>query len=217
MKETVLLFDLDGTLTDSREGIVKCLQVALSAFGIVAEDKDLGGFIGPPLTYSFPHFYGFGEEDTQRAIGLFRARYSTLGKFENRVYDGIPEALGALKAAGYRLGVATSKPQIFADQIVRHFGLDTFFECVSGTSVDETGNKEDAIRGALTAMRVQPENTLMIGDRLHDIEGGHNMGLRAVGALWGYGGREELTRHGADLLCESPGELVTLLGQAGRE
>lgn len=216
MKEHILFFDLDGTLTDSEEGIVRSVAAALGQMGIISDEKTLKKFIGPPLTWSFPHYYGLGEQETQEAIRLFRVRYSSVGKFENKVYDGIPETLGALRTAGYRLAVATSKPEHFALEITDHFDLTRYFDLVAGTTPDESGTKVDVIRDALSRLgSPAPSDVLMIGDREHDMDGAHTVGLRAVGALWGYGSREELTAHGAEFLAAQPRDLCALLGNAG--
>jgi phosphoglycolate phosphatase len=212
MKETTLLFDLDGTLTDSAEGITKSVAAALSHFGIEVAPETLGGFIGPPLGWSFPHFFHLDAAQTDEAIEVFRERYDRVGKFENRVYDGIPEALTALAAAGYRLAVATSKPEHFAVEILAHFDLTRYFACIAGAAPDEKGGKREVIRDALHRMGdLAPGEALMIGDRLHDMDGAHAEGLRAVGALWGYGSLEELSAHGAEFLVRTPGELVSFL------
>ncbi len=212
MKETILFFDLDGTLTDSQEGIINSVRAAAEAFGISTTPEQIKGFIGPPLTWSFPHFFGLNEEETQKAICVFRERYSEKGKFENRVYDGIFPALEELRRAGYRLVVATSKPEFYATQITDHFGLTPYFDLVVGSSPDESGGKADVIRDALHRLGdVSPEECLMIGDREHDIEGAHTFGMRCVAVMWGYGSREEFLAHGADEIVNTTEELVSLL------
>ena len=212
MKEKYLFFDLDGTLTDSQEGIINSVRAAAEAFGIDATPQQIKGFIGPPLTWSFPHFFGLSDEETQVAIGIFRERYSDKGKFENRVYEGIFEALTSLRDAGYRLVIATSKPEFYATQIADHFGLTPYFDLVAGSSPDESGGKEEVIRDAIARLgNISPETCLMIGDREHDIEGAHAVGMRCVAVLWGYGSQEEFTAHRADEVVETPEALVALL------
>ncbi len=214
MKKKVLLFDLDGTLTDSAEGVFRCVAHALAAFGISAEPQSLCGYIGPPLNWSFPHFHGLTEEETDRAIGLFRREYEAGGKFENRVYEGVFEMLSVLRAAGYLIGVATSKPLHFATQILDHFGLTAYFDYIAGTGDDERGGKEEVVRDAVAHFGVNVSEMYMIGDRQHDIIGGHAVGLEAIGVLWGYGSREEFETYGADIIVETPAELVAFLTEA---
>ncbi len=209
----VLLFDLDGTLTDSAEGVFRCVSHALSAFGIEAEPGSLFGYIGPPLNWSFPHFHGLTEEETDRAIALFREEYERGGKFENRVYDGIPEMLTALREAGYLTGVATSKPLHFARQILDHFSLTPYFDHISGTGNDERGGKEEVVRASVAHFGVSPEDMWMIGDREHDILGAHAVGMEAIGVLWGYGSREEFITHGAEHIVSTPTELTAFLAK----
>ncbi len=207
----VLLFDLDGTLTDSAEGIFHCVGHALAAFGIDAAPESLRGYIGPPLNWSFPHFHGLSEEQTDRAIQLFREEYEAGGKFENRVYDGIPALLTALRGAGYLLGVATSKPYRFAIQILDHFGLSPYFDYIAGTGEDERGGKEEVVRASVAHFGVPAEEMYMIGDREHDIIGAHAVGIEAIGVLWGYGSRAELAEHGAEHIVATTEELAMLL------
>lgn len=212
MKEKILLFDLDGTLTDSKEGIINCARAALAAFGIEADPDSLLGFIGPPLSWAFPYYFGLDEEQTEEAIRIYRKHYAAGGKFENRVYDGVPEMLSALQGAGYRIGLATSKPEGFTNEIMTHFDLAKYFECITGTTPGLKEEKADVIRKALSRMGVaDPREALMFGDRLHDMVGAASVGVRAVGVLWGYGSREELLEAGASAVCETPRDLVTLL------
>ena len=210
MKKTALLFDLDGTLTDSKEGIVKCVVESLKPIGITAAPASLLGFIGPPLTWSYPHYFGLNEEETEQAVARFQTRYATVGKFENRVYAGIPETLAALCARGYRLAVATSKPHRFAKEIIAHFDLARYFEAVQGADMEEHSCKADVIRLVLAEMGVSPDDAVMIGDRRYDMEGAGQTGVDAVGVLWGYGSREELTASGAAEVLSTPEELLTL-------
>ncbi len=207
----VLLFDLDGTLTDSAEGICRSVAHALSFFGIEAEPEQLHCYIGPPLNWSFAAYHGLDEEETTRAVTYFRARYGTVGKFENRVYDGIREMLTLLRDAGYRLGVATSKPLMFATQILKHFALADMFEYIAGTGEDERGGKAEVVTDAVAHFGVPTEDILMIGDREHDILGARAVGVETVGVLWGYGSREELSSHVPLGIVETPEELVAYL------
>jgi len=206
-KFEVLLFDLDGTLTDSGPGILNCARYALTKMGREIPD-DLNAFIGPPLTYSFTHLFGMNEEDTEKAIFFYRERYSTKGLFENGVYDGVPEMLERLQNAGFTLAVATNKPERFAKPIAEHFGLAKYFKVIAGSYSDTVRNtKHEIIEYAMEQLGVTDKSkVLMIGDRCHDIVGAHEAGVKALGILWGYGDSEELTGHGADFLAETPEE-----------
>lgn len=211
---TSILFDLDGTLCDPREGIVHCLQYALGELGIAepAEDQ-LVRYIGPPLHESFAALLGATDvELIQRAVGLYRKRFTSKGMFENKLYPGITDALAALKAAHDRLLVVTSKPTIFARQIIAHFGLGEFFQNVYGSELNGTrANKRELISHVLQQETIVSAKAVMIGDREHDIKGATANRVRAVGVLWGYGSREELTRAGASVLCGTPESLPNYL------
>ena len=214
MKKEFLLFDLDGTLIDPVEGITKSITYALDDFGIQVEDvTTLYPFIGPPLADSFAKYYGFDGQQTQRAVEKYREYFAKQGKFESKVYQGIPEALAQLRAGGKRLLVATNKPEHFAREILKHFGLDTYFEFIGGSDLEgERHNKGLVIGYVLKEMGItQPDACLMIGDREHDVLGAAQNAMECVGALYGYGGPEELSRAGAKTLVESPHQLCTLL------
>ena len=213
MKPNCIFFDLDGTLTDSGPGIVASVAYALRKLGVEPpEPEQLRPFIGPPLLWSFSHFYGFDEEKSKEAVRLYREYFTAGGMFENSVYPGIPEALERLRAAGFRLAVATSKPELFSRQIISHFGLDKYFEAVCGAAMDESRTeKADVIRYALDTLGVAPEESLMVGDREHDVLGAKAVGLPCLGVLWGYGSREELTNAGASALAETPEDMAGLI------
>lgn len=205
----VLLFDLDGTLTDSRVGIVRCFQFALEKAGErVPQADELGFVLGPPLAASFRRL-GIAEERVETLILYYRERYVPVGIWENTVYSGIPEMLERLKAAGYRLFVATSKAQVFARQITAHFQLDRHFEKVYGSELDGTrANKGELIAHILASENIV--SAVMVGDREHDIHGAKTNGLSTVGVLWGYGSRQELIASGADRLADTPDHLTRL-------
>ncbi len=210
MKPNFLFFDLDGTLTDSGPGILASVAYALRKLGVEPpEPEKLRPFIGPPLLWSFAHFYGFDEEKSREGVRLYREYFTAGGMFENSVYPGIPEAMERLRAAGFRLAVATSKPEPFSRQIISHFRLDGCFEAVCGATMDETRTeKADVIRYALATLGAAPEESLMVGDREHDVLGARAVGVSCLGALWGYGGREELTKAGAFALAETPEDMA---------
>ena len=204
----VILFDLDGTLTESGIGITRSVAYALRKHGIEEPDqKKLDRFVGPPLIDSFMRFYGFTAEQARQAVDDYREYYAVKGIFENRVYDGVVPMLKALKAAGVRCVLATSKPDHYAVQILEHFGLAEYFDFVAGATMDEKRtNKADVIAYALAHSAA--EKALMVGDREHDIHGAKAHGLASVGVLYGYGSREELEAAGADYIAETAEEIL---------
>ena len=213
-----ILFDLDGTLTDPKEGITKSVQYALRHYGIDVEDLDsLCPFIGPPLAESFSKFYGFPREQAVEAISVYREYFGVQGWRENVVYDGIEETLGALKAAGAHLLVATSKPELYAKRILEHFHLDSYFDWIGGADMEETRvRKADVIRYVieLAGLSFDEESIsqmVMVGDREHDVLGAKEVGMDCVGVLYGFGDRNELEESGAAAIVESTSELKTRL------
>lgn len=211
------LFDLDGTLTDPKIGICTCVQYALKAQGIEEDNLDvLEPFIGPPLKDSFMNFYGMTEDDAEKAIAKYRERFSEVGLFENEVYEGIPQMLRGLKAKGFKLAVASSKPQVFVERILEHFSLKQYFDAVVGSELDGTRvNKDEVVREALTQLfgenPVNPEQVYMVGDRCFDVEGAKAFGIESVGVTYGYGGLEELMEAKADYIVQSVPELYDFL------
>jgi phosphoglycolate phosphatase len=206
-----LLFDLDGTLTDPREGIVGSLRYALGELGVPApSDDELSRWIGPPLHESFRFALGAKRATSlPRALELYRERFASVGMFENKVYPGIPEALAALGAAGWRLWVVTSKPSVFAAPILEHFALTRYFVGVYGAELSgERSDKGELIAHVLRSEGLLAAQTAMIGDRKHDIVGARRNGVRALGVLWGYGTRDELAGAGADGVYENVADLV---------
>lgn len=215
MKEyKYILFDLDGTLTDPAVGITKSVAYALEKFGIEVSDiTQLNHFIGPPLLDSFMECYGFDKEKAQTAIDYYRERFRVKGLYENVVYDGIPEMLRKLKDSDKKLILATSKPEPFAKEILRHFGLEEYFDYAAGSNFDGTRTaKAEVIDYALEAAGVTDKTTaVMIGDREHDIIGAKKTGLDSVGVLYGYGSRHELETAGATHIAETVDELTKLI------
>ncbi|MBD9180374.1 MAG: HAD family hydrolase [Odoribacter splanchnicus] len=213
-KYSYVLFDLDGTVTDPEEGITKSVQYALQHFSIeVQERRELYKFIGPPLKDSFMEFYGFTEQQAGEALLKYRERFEVTGWRENVVYDGMEKLLRHLRRRGKRIMLATSKPEVFAEQILVYFGLRDYFDFVGGASLDGRRNyKADVIRYVLDANGISSrEKAVMVGDRKFDILGAKEFGLETVGVLYGYGDREELTTAGADHLVGSVAELEALL------
>ena len=215
MNYTTILFDLDGTVTDPKEGITRSVAYALEHFGIKVEDLDtLTPFIGPPLVDSFSRFYGLNDEDTQTAIRKYRERYSVTGWAENIPYEGMAELLRDLKAAGKTISLATSKPEEFAVKILEHFDLAQYFDLICGAPMNapKGHGKVDVIEDALKRLGITDRSgVIMVGDRLHDTEGAHKAGLPCAGVLFGYGDRAEHEACGSDYIVEDVAELRALL------
>jgi phosphoglycolate phosphatase len=206
-----VFFDLDGTLTDPKIGITASIQYALGKLDVpIPAQDDLTWCIGPPLRASFVALLG-GEDRADLGVALYRERFGDVGLFENELYPGIQATLQAV-APGRRMFVATSKPHVFADRIIDHFGLRPYFQRVFGSELDGTRvDKSALLRYALDETSTDPARAIMIGDRKHDVIGAANNGMAAIGALYGYGGREELTKAGAAHLVASPAEIPALI------
>lgn len=211
--KTTILFDLDGTLTDPKVGITRSVQYALRKFGINVEDTDtLCCFIGPPLKESFMKYYGLSDTDGELAVEYYREYYRPTGIFENGVYEGVPELLRDLRQAGKQIALATSKPTVFARQILVHYDIMQYFDVVIGSELDgRRVKKAEVVACALEECGCATENAVMVGDRHHDIVGGRENGLVTIGVLYGYGDRAELEEHGADLICETVSVLRSAL------
>lgn len=209
----LLLWDLDGTLTDPMLGITSAVQHALRAFQIDPPDRQaLTPFIGPPLQESFQRFYGFSEEQARKAVAAYREYFADTGLYENEVYPGIPELLADLKDAGKTLALATSKPAVFAERILEHFQLRKYFSLAAGSELDGTRvHKADVIAYALEQTGFSAADALMIGDRCYDIDGARAVGTQALGVAYGYGSREELEKAGASKIAENVEDLRKLL------
>jgi phosphoglycolate phosphatase len=208
------LFDLDGTLTDPKPGITRCIQYALSELGYPLPDvEDLSLCIGPPLQQSFAELLKTSDSVMiQRAVSFYRERYSSIGLFENTLYRGIPEILQSIRSAGYQTFVATSKPHVYANRIINHFSLSSLFDRIYGSELDGTRSmKGDLIRHILETEQITPENTVMIGDRKHDMIGAKQNHVCAIGVTYGYGDREELADHGASAIANTPSEILSIL------
>ena len=209
-----VLFDLDGTLTESAPGIINSVRYALRRYGIEnADEKTLTEFVGPPLIESFKKFYGFSEEKAVEAVDVYREYFSEKGLFENSVYGGVEDCLKRLKSAGLRLGVATSKPQVFCERILKHFGLSGYFDAVVGIPLDdEHMTKAEVIKRALGLLGVGDKaEAVMIGDRGYDAAGAKENGIDCIGVLYGYGSEEELRKAGVSAVCRSAEELAELI------
>lgn len=208
-----ILFDLDGTLTDPAEGITNSVMYALKKFGIeVAYRQELYKFIGPPLWGSFEEHYGFSAEQANLAVEYYREYFREAGLFENKVYEGVEGLLKSLTQARKTLVLATSKPQVFAERILKHFGLDRYFALIVGSELDGTRvEKTEVIEYALLKAGVQDlSQAVMVGDRKYDILGARQVGIKSIGVLAGYGGRAELEAAGADYIVESLTEITDI-------
>ena len=206
----VILFDLDGTLTESAPGIMRAAQIAVEQMGYTGFDpRVFEGFIGPPLHGSFRQHFGMSDTQADEAVRRYRAYYTERGLFENAVYQGIPNLLRRLRAGGARLFVATAKPQVFTDRIVERFGLARFFEGAVGASIDErASDKVSIVRAALPT---DGGRAVMIGDRKYDIHGGRANNIDTIGVCYGYGSREELAEAGATHIVDTVAELSDFL------
>lgn len=209
-----VLFDLDGTLTDPSEGITNSVAYALLKYSIEVEDKsELCDFIGPPLINSFMKYYGFSKEEAKQAVDYYREYFSVKGIFENRIYDGIIPLLDSLKKAGKGIILATSKPEKFAVQILKHFGIWEYFYFVGGATMDEKRTeKEEVIEYILNELDLKEKSSIiMVGDRRYDIEGAHKNGIKAIGVEYGFGSKEELQSAKADFFARTCEDLRTIL------
>ena len=205
-----ILFDLDGTLTDPKFGITRCIQYALVKLGEpVPNIDDLLWCIGPPLQDNFAQLLTEPTDDSiQQAMACYRERFATIGMFENEVYAGIPDVLGALQQEGYHLCVATSKPRVYAFDILNHFNLAPYFEEIFGSELDgRLRQKADLIAHILETKRIGRYHCIMVGDRKHDILGAQANHVPTIGVTYGYGSRAELQQAGAGTLIDAPEEL----------
>lgn len=208
------LFDLDGTLINSEIGITDSVAYALSKFGIIVEDKKtLKPFIGPPLAESFSKFYGFSEEKATEAVTYYREYFSEKGIYENPPYEGVEEMLINLKNHGISLMLATSKYEVFAKVILEHLGFANYFDLVVGSLKDGSrGSKKEVIEYILAQKNISDlSSVVMVGDRKHDMIGAKETTLDAIGVLYGFGDREELSSHGATYIAKTPSDVFDII------
>jgi phosphoglycolate phosphatase len=213
-KYNYILFDLDGTLTESGEGIINSIQYALKKWGRPEPDREkLKAFVGPPLVDSFQKYYGMTAEESLHCTELFREYFVEKGWKENRVYDGIPEVLETLRSRGKHLLVATSKPEVQARRILDYFDLSRYFDFIGGATLDETRNhKWTVIQYVIETVGPEHRNEMiMVGDRSNDVEGAARNQLPCIGVIYGYGSRSELEEAGAKMICPNPSDLLQLL------
>ena len=210
MKKTVL-FDLDGTLTDSGEGIINCAKLALETLGLpIPAYEELRTFVGPPLSESFQR-YGVPADQVEEAIRIYRSRYVPTGMFENTPYPGIRELLETLKSEGYILYVATSKPEAMSVTILERFGLAPYFQRICGASIDASRSTKDAVIAYLLEQSGAKEDMVMVGDTKYDVLGARAHGIPAIGVSWGYGSVAEMREAGAVGIADGMAELLQLI------
>ncbi len=208
-----ILFDLDGTLTDSALGVTKSVQHALKQYDIDTSLDELKAFIGPPLHQSFIEIYGFSKREAHRAVEYYRDYYRDVGIFENKLYPGIPELLDKLYKNRKKIYLATSKPTVFAEKILNYFKLDQYFAAITGSNLDGTRvEKKEVIANLFEENgELKTKETVMVGDRKHDIIGARAWNLDSIGVTYGYGSLEELQEAGSTMIAESVPELQKLL------
>ena len=207
-----VLFDFDGTVFDSAEGITKSVQYALGKMGIEAELKDLMCFAGPPLDEMFSLRYGMSPEQAHRAVELYRERYTPIGWAECSPFPGMHELMGRLRKKGIKLAVATSKPRHFAQRILEKYGMQNDFDIICGSELDGTrGQKWEVIEYALGKLGISADRAIMVGDRKYDVIGAKKCGLDCVGVRFGYAEPGELAEHGAVYVAETPDDLFEYL------
>ena len=207
-----ILFDLDGTLTNPKEGITKCVQYALKHFGIERECDELISFIGPPLKEKFIEYASLSEEDGVKAVEIYRERFAPIGIFENEIYDGIIYLLEELKKQGKTLAIATSKPTVYAEKIAEKNGIMPYLSCLVGSELDgRHTDKAEVVEIAMRKLGASSKNTIMVGDREHDVIGARKNGVECIGVGYGYGGEDELLKSGALKIADTPYELLKIL------
>ena len=208
-----ILFDLDGTIADSGMGVTNAVMYALKKYGIqVADRSELYSFIGPPLRESFMKKLNCSPEEAERAVVYYREYYADKGVLEDEIYPGIPELLQKLHESGKKVLLATSKPEVYAKKILEHFKLSQYFDVIAGATLDGSrDSKASVIRYCLGLYKGDLGEAVILGDRMHDVCGAKETGIKSIGCLWGYGSREELEAYGADYIIESPEEAVEII------
>lgn len=207
MTQKTILFDLDGTLTDSGEGIMNCAKLALEHYGLpIPSEAELRTFVGPPLHESFIRF-GVPAGETENAVKIYRSRYNPIGKFENRPYDGIRELLEKLHSAGHKLYVATSKPEKMSIEILEHFDLARYFTLICGATLDTSRSSKADVIAYLLDQTGRSDHTVMVGDTAFDVIGAKAHGIPTIGVSWGYGKAEDMEAAGAAAIAHTMDEL----------
>ena len=211
MSKKTIFFDLDGTVTDSGEGIINCCELALRHYGLpVPSREEMRVFVGPPLHETF-HKFGIPKEECDNAIAVFRSRYTTVGIFENTPYPGIRELLETLKSQGHRLFIATSKPETMAHRVLEHFDLAQYFEMICGATLDSSRVEKSDVIAYLLEKTGRMETVVMVGDTAFDVLGAASHGIPTIGVAWGYGQVQDMVSAGAYAIAQTPEELLSLL------
>lgn len=211
MEKKAILFDLDGTLTDSGEGIINCAIMTLEHYGLpVPSREEMRVFVGPPLTESFVKF-GVPEDKADEAIAIYRSRYIPIGAYENVPYPGICELLDTLQKDGYRLYVATSKPEAMSIKILEHFDMAKYFTRICGAATDRSRNTKEAVISYLLEETGEAGNMVMVGDTIYDVIGAKALGIPCIGVSWGYGKTADMEAVGAISIAHSMTELLSML------
>ena len=209
-----VLMDLDGTLFDTSEGIMECYKMGLEKFGIFVKDNsELRKVMGPSLYISYRDFYGLDEVQVKEAVRIYREHYNGGGIYKCRMYEGMENTLKLLKANNLKVGVATSKPQVMAEKILNHFGLDEYFDVICGSELDGSrSDKVELINFALKQVGFTDKNeVVMVGDRFYDIKGAIGAGVHSIGVAYGFGTKEELAEAGAEYIVEAPEDILKIV------
>lgn len=227
MRKKYILLDLDGTLTDSSEGITKSVQYALEKMGITENDMAvLKRYIGPPLNESFTRFHGLSDEDPLKAVAYYRERYADTGLYENKLFDGIKEFLAGLKKEGYIVALATCKPEIYVPTILKHFDIEQYFDVAVGSELEggKRRHKDDVIEEVISQIIKLKDipatdiydvkaDAIMIGDRKDDVLGAKDAGIESIGLRYGFAEADELENAGADYILENVEDILPFLNQ----
>ena len=227
MRKKYILLDLDGTITDSGEGIIKSVQYALEKLGI--EERDMAvlkRYIGPPLNESFVRFHGMNEQDSLKAVAYYRERYAVKGIYENKLFEGITEVLSGLKKEGYIVALATCKPEIYVPTILKHFDIEQYFDVAVGSELEggKRRHKDDVIEEVLRQIMKKLDinesdivsvkaDSIMIGDRKDDVLGAKAAGIESIGLRYGFAEKDELENAGADYILENASDILPFLNQ----
>ena len=213
MRFNSAIFDLDGTIMDSEEGIVRSVEYALDKMGVTEYDRQTNlRFIGPPLVDSFMEYYSMSEEDALRAVDFYRERYSVTGIYEARMYDGVRELLTRLKEQGVKLYIGSSKPEKYVRMILEKQGILDLFDYVAGATFDESrNNKEQVLTYLFEQVEIDKKSAVMIGDRYHDIDGAHYVKIPCIAVLYGFGNEAEFKKHGAEYIAADTDEILKII------
>lgn len=216
MRYNYVIFDLDGTLSDSKEGITKCVQYALEKVGIIEENlEDLEYFVGPPMVEQYMKSYGMSEEKAYETLGYYRERYTPIGIYETRAYPGVKEILETLKNNGAKIGMATSKPEGMAIEVAKYLEIEDYFEIICGADLKgPRQSKAEVLNKVFENSDFVKERSVLIGDTHYDIEGANKVGIDSIGIGWGMGSKEEMMDKGASHFFDTSNELIEyLLGE----